>query len=501
MSRAHDEAPSVDELLKEIEGLREREAYYKSIIESADKGIWVINDEYKTVYINYRMAEMLGTTIDEAMGGTVWKFLDDESWPVFMEILSRCQEGRMEQFDIKFRRMDGTELWALAGLVPFFDRQGFRIGISGTFADITRRKRMETELKATRDNLVKAQHVGRMGSWVRDLKTDMIESSGEMGNILGAKAVPTTVEEVIEMLYPPDERERMKRISQEAIEKGGSYKTDVRMVRPDGKEIYCHLEAEVVKDSLGRPVKIVGILQDITERKKAELALEDARAQSEFFIDLISHDIGNMNQAILGYLELALERLAPSEKDADLLAKPMEIIKDSSRLIHDVRKLRSVVSGRMSMEKLDAGEVLSRAVTEFSRGEGKDTRVNYRPQKGCIVMAGELLYDALSTILFNFLRHSRGRLTMDIGISEVREDGRSYCRISFEDHGPGISDKMKKELMGDVRDVSDIEVRRGLELRFVKTIIDSYHGRIWMEDRVPGDYAKGIRVVIMLPGA
>jgi PAS domain S-box-containing protein len=501
MSRAHEEAPSVDKLLKEIEGLREREAYYKSIIESADKGIWVINDDYKTVYINYRMAEMLGTTIGEAMGGTVWKFLDDESWPVFMEILYRCQEGRTEQLDIKFRRTDGTELWALAGLVPFFDRQGFRIGVSGTFTDITRRKQMETELKKARDNLVKAQHVGRMGSWIRDLKTDMIESSGEMGNILGMEIVPTTAEEVFKILYPPDERERMQRIIQEAIEKGGSYKTDVRMIRPDGKEVYCHMEAEVVKDSMGRPVKVVGILQDITERKKAELALEDSRAQSEFFIDLISHDIANMNQAILGYLELALERLAPSEKGAELLVKPMEIIKDSSQLIHDVRKLRRVVSGRMSMEKLDAGEVLSMAVNDFSSGEGKDARVNYKPQKGCMVMASELLYDAFSTILFNFLRHSRGRLTIDVGIGEAREDDRGYCRISFEDHGPGISDKMKKELMGDVRDVPDIEVRRGLELRFVKTIIESYHGKIWMEDRVPGDHAKGIRVVVMLPGA
>jgi hypothetical protein len=106
MSQAYDETPSVEQLLKEIKELREREDYYKNIIESANKGIWVINNDFKTVYINYRMAEMLGTTIDEAMGAAVLKFLDDENWYIFMEMLSRCWEGGKEQFDIKFRRTD-----------------------------------------------------------------------------------------------------------------------------------------------------------------------------------------------------------------------------------------------------------------------------------------------------------------------------------------------------------------------------------------------------------
>ncbi len=164
MSQGYEETPSAEQLLKEIKGLREREDYYKNIIESANKGIWVINNDYKTVYINYRMAEMLGTTIHEAMGATVLKFLSDENWNTFMNTLSRCKEGCKEQIDIKFRRTDEHELWALAGLVPFFDRQGFRIGVSGTFVDITERKLMEMALKETKDNLVKAQHVGRIGS-------------------------------------------------------------------------------------------------------------------------------------------------------------------------------------------------------------------------------------------------------------------------------------------------------------------------------------------------
>jgi PAS domain S-box-containing protein len=498
MSQAYDETPSAEKLLKEIKELREREAYYKNIIDSANKGIWVINNDYKTVYINYRMAEMLGTTIDEAMGTTVLKFLDDENWHTFMDVLSRCREGCKEQFDIKLRRTDGRELWALAGLVPFFDRQGFRIGVSGTFVDITERKRMEMALKESKDNLLKAQHVGRMGSWVRDLKTNMIETSGEMSEILGVKIAPMTVEDVSKMIYSPEEWERIQRISQEAIEKFGSFKTDVRMVRPDGKEIYCDLEAEVVKDNLGHPVKIVGILQDITERKKIELALRESRAQSELLIDLISHDIGNTNQAILGYLELACDRLAPSEKDRELLATPMQIINDSSQLISDVRKLRRVVSKEITVKMVDTVSVLSEAIADLPQVKGRDVRINFEPANACPVMANELLKDAFSHIIMNSIKHSSDSLTINVGLREVQENGKGYCRVEFEDNGPGIPDEVKKKLLTDIQETEDKKSRIGLGLRFVKTLVDTYHGKVWMEDRVAGDYRKGVRVIVML---
>jgi PAS domain S-box-containing protein len=501
MSQAYDEAPDLERLRREVKELREKGNYYQSILESADKGIWVIDSNYKTVYINYRMAEMLGTAIDKVMGGTVWKFMDEANWHNFINMVSRCKEGCLDQIDIMFHRADGRVLWTLASLAPFFDMQGFRVGVSGTFVDITERKRMETALKETRDNLMKAQHVGRMGSWVRDLKTDMIESSGEIGEILGIEAVPTKVDDIIKFIYSPDERERFRRIVQEGIEKTGSYKIDVRMMRPDGRDIYCHLEAEVVKDGSGRPVKVVGVLQDITERKKAELELRESRAQSEFFIDLISHNMGNMNHALLGYLELALEKLMPGEYNRELLAKPIEIIKDSGRLINDVRKLRQVVSGEISVKKMDISSILAETVAEVPKEKERDIRINFAPRSGCTVMANELLKDAYSRVIENSIRHSSGPLTINVNLAEAQENGQGYCRVELADNGPGIPGEIKRTLLLDFNEPGNNFTRIGFGLRFVKTLVDSYHGKIWLEDRVPGEYEKGLRVVITIPKA
>ncbi len=496
MRQAEDDDRPIDEIRK----LRERGDYYKNILEAADKGAWVINDGLKTVYINYRMAEMLGATIDEAMGVTVLKFLDEESSQTFMDMLSRCQAGQKVQFDLKIRRADSRELWALASLVPFFDGQGRRIGVSGTFADITERKLMEMALKEARDNLVKAQHVGRMGSWVRDLETDMVEASGEMGEILGVKIIPVTMEKVYQTLYTPGESERVRRISQEAIAKGGSYKTDVRIIRPDGKEIYCHLEAEVVRDRSGRPVKVVGILQDITERKKMEIAMQRARSQAEFFIDLISHDIGNMNQAIIWYLEMARDVLPEESKSDELIAKPMEIVNKSSRLIHEVRTLRQIGKGEVAVEKVDAGALLAHAVEKYAAFPG--IRINYRlPGERCDVMAGDALADAFSGLLASFVEYAKKAKDIDIRVSRTLEEGEPYCRFIFEDNGPGISDKIKAKWASEEWEQEGKIVRRTLGLRFVKAVVQAYGGKVWVEDRVPGDHKKGVSVVIRLKAA
>jgi signal transduction histidine kinase len=113
----------------------------------------------------------------------------------------------------------------------------------------------------------------------------------------------------------------------------------------------------------------------------------------------------------------------------------------------------------------------------------------------------ELLKEAFSKIIMNSLQHSSGPLTINIDINEVLEDGKGYCRVDFEDNGPGVPDKVKEKLLKGIREAREKNIRKGLGLHFVKTLMDAYHGKVWMEDRVPGDYSKGVRVVVLLPMA
>ena len=129
------------------EALQESEERYRRIVETAYEGIWIIDAESKTIFANTRMAEMLGYTVDEMIGKSLFAFMDEE-WQAIAEAnVDRRREGVTEQHDFKFRRKDGTELWAIVTANPFFEKGGRYVGALGMITDITERKRAEEALR------------------------------------------------------------------------------------------------------------------------------------------------------------------------------------------------------------------------------------------------------------------------------------------------------------------------------------------------------------------
>jgi signal transduction histidine kinase len=118
---------------------------------------------------------------------------------------------------------------------------------------------------------------------------------------------------------------------------------------------------------------------------------------------------------------------------------------------------------------------------------------------GYVVNANELLYDLFSNLVGNAIKHSKAHPIIDINIKSANESGRDYYRVTIDDQGPGIPDELKaiifeRKLTGDIKSKGS-----GIGLLMAKTLTDSYKGRIWVEDRIPGDSAKGSRFVVMLP--
>jgi signal transduction histidine kinase len=238
---------------------------------------------------------------------------------------------------------------------------------------------------------------------------------------------------------------------------------------------------------------------EINAKRQVEKALRNARDQAELYVDLISHDIGNMNQAIMGYLEIALALINPRGEERDLIVRPLEIINNSSKLIGNVRKLQRAQAGEIPLEACDLGDVLSEIKASYSRVPGRDVTIDYVPAGKRTVMANELLKDVFSNIVENSIKHSSGPLTIGIGLDTTRRDDAAYYVVSIEDNGPGISDAQKKKVFMSFSQNKEKPTRRGFGLHLVKTLVEIYKGSVWVEDRVPGDHTKGCRFVVMLP--
>ncbi|MGH9750913.1 MAG: putative bifunctional diguanylate cyclase/phosphodiesterase [Candidatus Polarisedimenticolia bacterium] len=134
-----------------------------------------------------------------------------------------------------------------------------------------RAKRALDELRQSQARLSAAQRIARLGHWERDLLTGTLTWSDEIFRIFGVERGDRApaFSWYLERVHPED-REQVARTTEQALRREGPYSIDVRLVRPDGKIRFVHEEAEVVYGADGRPERISGTTQDITERKETE---------------------------------------------------------------------------------------------------------------------------------------------------------------------------------------------------------------------------------------
>ncbi len=120
---------------------------YRRIVEMANEGIWTIDVDKTTTFVNPRMAQMLGYTVDQMAGTPLFDFLDDEGRQITEEKLERRRSGISEHFDFKFIHADGTPVWAMLATTPLLDEHGEYAGSLALITDVTERRRVETALR------------------------------------------------------------------------------------------------------------------------------------------------------------------------------------------------------------------------------------------------------------------------------------------------------------------------------------------------------------------
>jgi len=107
----------------------------------------MLDAQNKTSFVNRRMTEMLGYNVDEMLGMPLLAFMDEQGRAIAQTNLERRHQGIQEQHDFKFRRKDGSDLWAIVSATPIFDAAGYYSGTLGMITDITERKQIEEALR------------------------------------------------------------------------------------------------------------------------------------------------------------------------------------------------------------------------------------------------------------------------------------------------------------------------------------------------------------------
>ena len=135
------------------ERIRSSEERYRRIVDTANEGIWIVDEASRITFVNNTMARMFGYSVEDMTGRSTLDFMGAEAAKEAARLMDRRRAGISEQFDFPFLRKDGTELWGIVSTTPMLDERGQFSGALGMVTDITQRKLAEAELRRSRDQL------------------------------------------------------------------------------------------------------------------------------------------------------------------------------------------------------------------------------------------------------------------------------------------------------------------------------------------------------------
>ncbi|MFX1449859.1 MAG: sensor histidine kinase [Promethearchaeota archaeon] len=249
---------------------------------------------------------------------------------------------------------------------------------------------------------------------------------------------------------------------------------------------------------------IVTSYNDITEKEKAEIQLRDAYNRSEFYRDLLSHDIRNIIQMLISSSEIGLSNLENIELIKNYFKKIFDHAQRAANLINSVQKLFKLEETEQNLRSIELCEVLTDSINLIKESYLKKTiKIKFEPLNEKIyVMANEFLHDIFDNLLNNAIKFDKNPIIeILIKISRETIDGIKYIKIEFIDKGIGIPDQDKEKIFQRYYRTDKEISGMGLGLSVVEKIIDSYKGKIWVQNRIPGDYSKGSNFIILIPEA
>jgi len=358
--------------------------------------------------------------------------------------------------------------------------------------DITKHKEMEEALNQTTRQMKETQRISGVGTWEWNIKTGKIQSSEEIYRICGmdSQAFPT-IDSFLTLIHP-DDRQRAIEVISEVVREGKPANLEERILLPDGLVRFVHIRGEVVAfDESSKPYKMVGTIQDITERKKTEQLKDE-------FIGMVSHELKTPLTVIMGVLNTLTLKGVTKKQTRELLQDAISSTDDLASIVENLLELSRSRANRLKLypEPVDIGQI-ARAVTRKLQSKSKIHRLTVDVPADLPIIQVDPI--RAQRILYNLAENAIKYCPNGGEVRVFIRQQDDSLIVGVSDQGPGISPDDQKRLFQSFEQLYLISRRSmqgvGLGLKVCQTLVEMYGGRIWVES----EEGKGSTFFFTLP--
>jgi PAS domain S-box-containing protein len=532
-------------LEERTQALQESEQRFKQLVDHAQEGICVLDEREQTTYLNQRLADLLACPKGEILGRPLYDFIDQPARAAAREVLTRRDNGAGARTDLRFRRGDGEDLWAIVSASPLVRRDGARVGTVAMITDVTERRRTEERLRRSAERLAMLHDVdhavlaGRAPSDIAGVvlarlrrvvpyrRAEVVLYESERDEAIRLAAVDggdvlSTARVPLEGYGAPDERRRgvvqcigdltavdtpsprVKRL----VDRGarsflsapllidGQAVGELLLTAP-GTNAFGAEEREIVQE-LAAPLSVavqqtrlrdeIGRRTAEHERRLAErgAAVRELGGDLDALIGGLAHEARAPLRQLDGYAALLLESGSVTDPAGRHAA---------GRVREAVARLATIVDALVQVARVGRHELMRTpvALTELAsevvaqsesrrQGQSIEWRVGDLPT---VQADPSLLRLALQHLVSNAVKFTAHSPHPRIEILPVVGDGEAG--LAVRDNGVGFEPGQSTRLFGLFQRLHrpDEFDGHGLGLALVRRVVEKHGGRVWAEG-VPG---------------